>query len=106
MVRTPSRRDRDFEAAKPAGPTSALTSCQPFMIGSLSRRVEFAQPNGVTEKVSGGGRDGLLWLRGHARGEAYVMNVPSAGSELEWAATVTLPNVEGQGIAWDRSSNK
>ncbi|WP_218825682.1 hypothetical protein [Streptosporangium subroseum] len=57
---------------------------------------------------SGGswGPDGRLWLTGHDLGEAYVMNVPSAGSELEWAATVTLPNVEGQGIAWDRSSNR
>ncbi|MBC6456553.1 hypothetical protein HKK72_01280 [Actinomadura sp. HBU206391] len=57
---------------------------------------------------SGGswGPDGRLWLTGHDLGEAYVMNAPSAGAELEWVATVKLPNVEGQGIAWDRSSNK
>ncbi|MEQ7126095.1 hypothetical protein ABN034_16395 [Actinopolymorpha sp. B11F2] len=57
---------------------------------------------------SGGswGPDGRLWLTGHDLGEAYVMNVPSAGSKLEWVATVELPEVEGQGIAWDRSGDK
>jgi len=57
---------------------------------------------------SGGswGPDGRLWLTGHDLGEAYVMNLPAAGPELEWVATVTLPNVEGQGIAWDRSGDK
>ncbi|MBP2707700.1 hypothetical protein JOL79_28350 [Microbispora sp. RL4-1S] len=54
---------------------------------------------------SGGswGPDGRLWLTGHDLGEAYVMKLPAAGSDLEWVATVTLPGVEGQGIAWDRS---
>ncbi|GII52437.1 hypothetical protein Pth03_08260 [Planotetraspora thailandica] len=54
---------------------------------------------------SGGswGPDGRLWLTGHDLGEAYVMKLPSAGAELQWVATVTLPSVEGQGIAWDRS---
>jgi hypothetical protein len=57
---------------------------------------------------SGGswGPDGRLWLTGHDLGEAYVMELPAAGSELEWVATVTLPGVEGQGIAWDRSGAK
>jgi hypothetical protein len=52
---------------------------------------------------SGGswGPDGRLWLTGHDLGEAYVMEPPRAGSELRWIATVTLPDVEGQGIAWD-----
>lgn len=31
------------------------------------------------------------------------MTAPPAGGELRWIATVTLPGVEGQGIAWDRS---
>lgn len=53
---------------------------------------------------SGGswGPDGRLWLTGHDLGEAYVMELPAAGSELVWVATVELPEVEGQGIAWDR----
>jgi hypothetical protein len=57
---------------------------------------------------SGGswGPDGRLWITGHDLGEAYVMNVPAAGSQLQWVATVNLPNVEGQGIAWDRSGDK
>jgi hypothetical protein len=52
---------------------------------------------------SGGswGPDGRLWLTGHDLGEAYVMEPPRAGAELRWIATVTLPGVEGQGIAWD-----
>jgi hypothetical protein len=54
---------------------------------------------------SGGswGPDGRLWLTGHDLGEAYVMEPPRAGSELRWIATVRLPGVEGQGIAWDLS---
>lgn len=57
---------------------------------------------------SGGswGPDGRLWLTGHDLGEAYVMELPAAGSELVWVATVELPEVEGQGIAWDRSGKK
>lgn len=52
---------------------------------------------------SGGswGPDGRLWLTGHDLPEAYVMELPEAGSELTWVATVTLPEIEGQGIAWD-----
>jgi hypothetical protein len=52
---------------------------------------------------SGGswGPDGRLWLTGHDLGEAYVMTLPEAGSTLRWVATVELPGVEGQGIAWD-----
>jgi hypothetical protein len=52
---------------------------------------------------SGGswGPDGRLWITGHDLGEAYVMEPPRAGSELRWVATVSLPGVEGQGIAWD-----
>lgn len=30
------------------------------------------------------------------------MELPDAGSVLKWVATVTLPRIEGQGIAWDR----
>ena len=54
---------------------------------------------------SGGswGPDGRLWITGHDLDEAYVMDLPRAGSELRWIATVRLPGVEGQGIAWDPS---
>lgn len=54
---------------------------------------------------SGGswGPDGRLWITGHDLGEAYVMEPPRAGSELRWIATMSLPGVEGQGIAWDLS---
>jgi hypothetical protein len=54
---------------------------------------------------SGGswGPDGRLWITGHDLGEVYVMEPPRVGSELRWIATVRLPGVEGQGIAWDLS---
>jgi hypothetical protein len=51
---------------------------------------------------SGGscGPDGRLWTTGHDLDEACVMELPQAGSDLKWIATVDLPNVEGQAIAW------
>jgi len=54
---------------------------------------------------SGGswGPEGYLYLTGHDRGEIYVMQIPDAGSTLNWVATVRVPEIEGQGIAWDRS---
>jgi len=57
---------------------------------------------------SGGswGPDGRLYLTGHDLPEAYVMKVPRAGAELEWIATVRLPGIEGQGIAWDNARSK
>lgn len=57
---------------------------------------------------SGGswGPDGRLYLTGHDLAETYVMELPKAGAELEWVATIALPGIEGQGIAWDRSDNK
>ncbi|MGW1530388.1 hypothetical protein [Streptomyces sp. NPDC002159] len=68
-------------------------------------------PQGLLDKVrpmsnSGGswGPDGRLWITGHDFDEAYVMDIPSEGSDLRWVATVNLPGVEGQAIAWDRST--
>ena len=54
---------------------------------------------------SGGswGSDGYLYLSGHDDPEIYVMALPETGPELEWLATVRLPGLNGQGIAWDRS---
>lgn len=54
---------------------------------------------------SGGswGSDGYLYLSGHDDPEIYVMALPETGSELDWLATVRLPGLSGQGIAWDRS---
>jgi len=54
---------------------------------------------------SGGswGPDDRLYLTGHDHGEIYVMQIPEAGSVLDWVATVAVPVLEGQGIAWDRS---
>jgi hypothetical protein len=52
---------------------------------------------------SGGswGPDGRLWLSGHDDAEVYVMEIPKIGSELTWTASVAVPGIEGQGIAWD-----
>lgn len=57
---------------------------------------------------SGGawGADGRLYLTGHDRAEVYVVRVPETGGTLDWVETLTLPGVEGQGIAWDRSGRR
>lgn len=54
---------------------------------------------------SGGswGPDGLLYLTGHDHPEIYVMRLPQSGSVLDWVATVHVPGLNGQGLAWDRS---
>lgn len=66
-------------------------------------------PEGVLERFedmsnSGGswGPDGRLYLSGHDPAEVYVMELPKAGSVLQWMGTVEL-DIAGQGIAWDRS---
>jgi len=53
---------------------------------------------------SGGswGSDGYLYISGHDDPEIYVMALPEEGSELDWRATIRLPGLNGQGIAWDR----
>lgn len=55
---------------------------------------------------SGGswGDDGYLYITGHDHPELYVLQVPEQGSEVEWLATVKVPWIEGQGIAWDQSA--
>ncbi len=54
---------------------------------------------------SGGsfGPDGWLYITGHDASAAYAVQIPSAGSVVIWVATVSLPDIAGQGIAWDRS---
>ncbi len=71
---------------------------------------QWTLPAAVLERLSpmsnsGGswGPDGYLYLSGHDRPEIYVMQIPAAGSTLDWVATVEVPQFEGQGIAWDRS---
>ncbi|MEX0964432.1 MAG: hypothetical protein WDZ52_10395 [Pseudohongiellaceae bacterium] len=56
---------------------------------------------------SGGswGRDGYLYLSGHDEPELYVMALPEEGSELDWLATIRIPGLNGQGIAWDRTAS-
>jgi hypothetical protein len=53
---------------------------------------------------SGGswGPDGRLYITGHDNPEAYVIELPAAGSTVRWVATISLPDIAGQGIAWDR----
>lgn len=57
---------------------------------------------------SGGswGPDGYLYLTGHDHGEIHVMELPHAGSILHQVAMVKVPVMEGQGIAWDRSTDE
>jgi hypothetical protein len=66
-------------------------------------------PNSVLERMapysaSGGAwRDGLLYVTGHDRPEAYVLRLPEAGSRLLHVATIPIP-APGQAIQWDRSA--
>ena len=55
---------------------------------------------------SGGswGPDGKLWLTGHDQPRAYIITLPQTGSQLVWESSVPMPDIEGQGIAWDRSA--
>lgn len=57
---------------------------------------------------SGGswGPDGRLYITGHDAAAVYVIELPDAGSVLKWVATINLASIEGQGIAWDRSSSE
>ncbi|NDJ61001.1 MAG: hypothetical protein GYB67_07740 [Chloroflexi bacterium] len=57
---------------------------------------------------SGGswGPDGYLYITGHDFPRVYVVQLPEAGSLLNWVATITVPDIEGQGIAWDRSTDE
>lgn len=51
---------------------------------------------------SGGGfgPDGHLFITGHDAKELYVMDLPKAGSTLEWLDTIPI-SAEGQAISWD-----
>lgn len=53
---------------------------------------------------SGGawGPDGRLYVTGHDRPEAYVLQLPEAGSVLTLVEVLPVP-IPGQGIAWDRT---
>jgi hypothetical protein len=55
--------------------------------------------------ASGGafGSDGRLYVTGHDRPEAYVLDVPPGGGVLRLVATIPIA-VEGQAIAFDRSA--
>ncbi len=53
---------------------------------------------------SGGawGRNGLLYATGHDGAEVYVLRLPVQGSVLDLAGIISA-DIDGQGIAWDRS---
>jgi hypothetical protein len=53
---------------------------------------------------SGGswGPDGYLYLAGHDLPQVYVMEKPLIGHTLHLVAVIDVPDIAGQGIAWDR----
>ncbi|KAL7561708.1 hypothetical protein ACA910_016470 [Epithemia clementina (nom. ined.)] len=53
---------------------------------------------------SGGswGPDGYLYISGHDLPQVYVMEKPIIGHTLHLVAVIDVPDIEGQGIAWDR----
>lgn len=92
--------------AEPSGGTSSARVVK--MTDDFRVVRSWALPPALLDRLapmsnSGGswGPDGRLWLTGHDRPEAYVVDVPRRGGELDWVATVRLPGIEGQGIAWD-----
>ena len=52
--------------------------------------------------MSGGsfGPGGRLFVTGHDEPELYVLEFPTAGSVLQWVATIPVP-IEGQAFGWD-----
>ncbi|QDK32141.1 hypothetical protein [Sphingomonas sp. IC081] len=67
-------------------------------------------PQSVLERFaprssSGGswGQDGLLYVTGHDRSEAYAMRLPAKGSVLEHVATIALPT-GGQAVGWEQGA--
>ncbi len=56
--------------------------------------------------ASGGawGPDGYLYLTGHDAAAIFRMSLPATGSALELKKRIAMP-IEGQGIAWDRSTD-
>jgi len=74
---------------------------------------QWALPDEILARMSpmsnsGGswGADGYLYLTGHDYPEIYVMQIPATGSILDWVATVVVPGLDGQGIAWDRTTTE
>lgn len=57
---------------------------------------------------SGGsfGPDGWLYMAGNDAAAVYVFKIPSAGSDPMWVAIMNVPDIAGQGIAWDRSEER
>lgn len=71
---------------------------------------QWALPAAIIPKMSpmsnsGGswGDDGFLYLTGHDYPELYVIRIPATSGTLQWVATVHIPGLNGQGIAWDRT---
>lgn len=52
---------------------------------------------------SGGswGPGGYLYITGHDLPQAYVMELPKIGHIMHLVAVVDVPDIAGQGIAWD-----
>lgn len=76
-------------------------------------RRRWTLPDGLLARMapmsnSGGswGPGGYLYLTGHDYPEIYVVQLPRSGSQLHWVATVRVPDLNGQGIAWDRSADE
>ncbi len=74
-----------------------------------NRKQEWRFPQDVIDRFvpyssSGGsfGPNGLLYVTGHDRAELYALRIPKTGKTLELVDTVPM-EIEGQGIAWDRS---
>ena len=65
----------------------------------LARFAPYSSSGGVW------GEDGRLYVTGHDRSEAYVLDLPEAGATLVHVATVPIA-AEGQAIDWDPAGER
>lgn len=63
--------------------------------------LEKTRPNSLSGAVM---IDGRFYCTGHDEQEAYILNLPDRGMNLEWSGTVNIP-FKGQGIALDEDGN-
>ncbi len=95
---------------KPYGTTAATTLVK--MDRDFTIIEHWLFPSALHERFtpmsnSGGswGADGFLYITGHDHPEIYVLKIPDKNNDIQWLATVSVPWIEGQGIAWDRSAD-
>ena len=109
-------RDTDNPTTTAIDPSQASDSTSDSRLVRMNDSFEILEtwsfPKALTDawapmSNSGGswGPDGRLYLTDHDRATLYVVSLPRQGSMVEWTEAMPLHGIEGQGIAWDRTSD-